>query len=94
MWPDCAQSLSTRRPGVLAPAVLFQAGLHVIALLRAERDEDRVCAAAAGSGIATTGLRRHFDGRPGRPGVVMGFDAIDTGELPADLTAPRGALVG
>jgi hypothetical protein len=28
------------------------------------------------------------------PGVVMGFGAIDTGELPADLTAPGGALVG
>jgi GntR family transcriptional regulator/MocR family aminotransferase len=78
----------------LAPAVLSHAGLHITALLRAERDEDQVCAAAAASGIATTGLRRYFHGRPGRPGVVMGFGAIDTGELPADLTAPRGALVG
>jgi DNA-binding transcriptional MocR family regulator len=74
--------------------VLFQAGLHVTAVLRAERDEDQVCAAAAASGIAATGLRQYFHGRPGRPGVVMGFGAIDTSELPADLTAPRGALVG
>jgi hypothetical protein len=75
----------------LAPAVLSHAGLHVTALLRAERDEDQVCAAAAAGGIATTGLRRYLHGRPGRPGVVLGFGAIDTGELPADLTAGSAA---
>jgi DNA-binding transcriptional MocR family regulator len=53
-----------------------------------------VVAAAAARGIATTGLSQYFHGRPARPGLVVGFGAIGTAELPAALDELRGALAG
>lgn len=91
------QILRAALAGPLSPwltAVLSHAGLHITALLGADRDEDQVRAAAAARGIATTGLRQYFHGSPGMPGVVIGFGAIDTSELPAALTALCGALAG
>lgn len=71
-----------------------QAGLHLTALLHRQCDEDQVRAAAAARGIATTGLSQYFHARPARPGLVIGFGAIDATELPAALDGLRGAFGG
>jgi GntR family transcriptional regulator/MocR family aminotransferase len=72
-----------------------QAGLHLTALLDArcdEEDEEKVQAAAAARGIATTGLSQYFHTRPGQPGLVIGFGAIDAARLPAALDELGDAL--
>src|SRR5205814_8121855 len=58
-----------------------QAGLHLSARLPARCDEEKVRAAAAARGIATTGLSQYFHARPARPGLVIGFGAIDAAGL-------------
>ncbi len=68
------------------------AGLHVAAVLREGLSEASVLAAAGAHGIATTGLSGHYDSRPGQQGLVMGFGAIPTADLPGALQALAGAL--
>jgi GntR family transcriptional regulator/MocR family aminotransferase len=83
--------------GPLSPwlgALPAQAGLHLTALLHHPYDEDRVLAAVAARGIAATGLSQYFHGGPARPGLVIGFGAIDAAELPAALGELRAALGG
>lgn len=72
-------------------AVPAQAGVHITALLPAGCDEDRVRATAADRGVAVTGLRQYYDVRPGRPGLVLGFGAIATGDLPTARPRSRSA---
>jgi GntR family transcriptional regulator/MocR family aminotransferase len=69
-----------------------RAGLHITAVLRDGPDEDAVLRAAAGGGIATTGLRRHYQTGTGRQGLVIGFGATATADLPAAMQALAGAL--
>jgi GntR family transcriptional regulator/MocR family aminotransferase len=69
-----------------------QAGLHLTALLPARCDEEKVLAAAAARGIATTGLSQYFHTRPGWPGLVIGFGRIDAAGLPSALHELRDAL--
>jgi GntR family transcriptional regulator / MocR family aminotransferase len=90
--------------GPLSPwlsALPAQAGLHLTALLPAHCDEEKVQAAAAARGIATTGLSQYFHARPAQPGLVIGFGGIDAAVLPAALAelgdaldAVPGALLG
>lgn len=49
-------------------------------------------AAAAECGIATTGLARYYHAGPAQPGLVIGFGAIDAGELPAAVHALSDVL--
>ena len=49
-------------------------------------------AAAAARGIATTGLSQYFHACPARPGLVIGFGAIDAAGLPAALHELGDAL--
>ena len=60
-----------------------RAGLHITALLRPGHDEDSVRAAAAERGIATTSLAQYYHAGPAQQGLVIGFGAIDAGELTA-----------
>jgi GntR family transcriptional regulator / MocR family aminotransferase len=70
-----------------------QAGLHLTALLGGPGgEEEEVLAAAAARGIAATGLSRYFHARPARPGLVIGFGAIDAAGLPAALHELGDAL--
>jgi GntR family transcriptional regulator / MocR family aminotransferase len=81
--------------GPLSPwlsALPAQAGLHLTALLPARCDEEKVRAAAAARGIAITGLSQYFHARPARPGLVIGFGAIDAAGLPAALHELGDAL--
>ena len=81
--------------GPLSPwlsALPAQAGLHLTALLPAQGDEEKVQAAAAARGIATTGLSQYFHARPGRPGLVIGFGGIDAAILPEALAELGDAL--
>jgi GntR family transcriptional regulator / MocR family aminotransferase len=73
-------------------ALPAQAGLHLAALLPGPGDEEKVLAAAAARGIATTGLSQYFHDRPAEDGLVIGFGGIDAAELPAALGELRGAL--
>jgi GntR family transcriptional regulator / MocR family aminotransferase len=61
------------------------AGLHITALLRAERREEEVLRAADREGVALQGLRDYFHASPPRPGLVIGFGAVSTAGLPAAL---------
>ena len=48
-------------------------------------DEDEVLAAAAGHGIAMNGLRAGYIARPPVPGLLIGFGAVSTADLPAAM---------
>jgi GntR family transcriptional regulator/MocR family aminotransferase len=77
---------------VIRPASSACACLHLTALLPAQCDEEKVQAAAAARGIATTGLSQYFHARPARPGLVIGFGAIAAAALPAALNELGDAL--
>ena len=61
------------------------AGLHVAATLREGLGEKEVLQAAARHGIAIAGLRDCFHTRPPQSGLLIGFGAVSTIELPAAL---------
>jgi GntR family transcriptional regulator/MocR family aminotransferase len=63
------------------------AGLHLVAWLKpgiAERLGDRGAAeVAAGAGIAVAPLSDYYVGRPGRPGLLLGYAAVPEDEIEA-----------
>jgi GntR family transcriptional regulator / MocR family aminotransferase len=61
------------------------AGLHVAAVLREGSSEDCVLRTAAEQGIATTGLRCHYQASSGQQGLVIGFGPISTIDLPVAM---------
>lgn len=61
------------------------AGLHIAALLRGGLREDAILPAAADHGIGMLGLQRCFHASPPQQGLLLGFSAITTTDLPAAL---------
>jgi GntR family transcriptional regulator / MocR family aminotransferase len=61
------------------------AGLHIAAVLREGFPEHEVLRAAARHGIGIFGLHSWFRTGPARPGLMVGFGAISTADLPAAL---------
>ena len=95
VYNERRQLIGTALSGPLAAdltPLAASAGLHVAAVLREGLSEASVLAAAGAHGIATTGLSGHYDSRPGQQGLVMGFGAIPTADLPGALQALAGAL--
>jgi GntR family transcriptional regulator/MocR family aminotransferase len=68
------------------------AGLHVAAVLRDGLRENEVLHAAAGHGIATSGLSDCFHTSPARSGLLIGFGAVSTTGLPTALRMLDRAL--
>jgi len=68
------------------------AGLHVAAMLRDGLGEKEVLQAAARHGIALSGLLDCFHASPAQPGLMIGFGAVRTSELPAALRVLGRAL--
>jgi GntR family transcriptional regulator / MocR family aminotransferase len=68
------------------------AGLHVAATLREGLGEKEVLQAAARHGIATSGMRDCFHTVPAQSGLLIGFGAVSTTELPAALRMLDRAL--
>jgi GntR family transcriptional regulator/MocR family aminotransferase len=66
-------------------AHVSNAGLHVAAVLREGLREDEVLHAAAGHGIAISGLSDCFHTSPARSGLLIGFGPVSTTDLPAAL---------
>ena len=80
--------LATALDGPLSPylaAGLANAGLHITAFLRRGLDEDQVRKAALRRGLGTMGLRQFYQAAPSQPGLVLGFGAIATADLPATV---------
>ena len=61
------------------------AGLHIAALLRVGLREDAILHAAARHGIGMMGLQQFFHASPPRQGLLLGFSAITTTDLPVAL---------
>ncbi len=68
------------------------AGLHVAATLREGLGEKEVLQAAARHGIATSGMHDCFQTGPAQSGLLLGFGAVSTAELPAALRMLDRAL--
>jgi GntR family transcriptional regulator/MocR family aminotransferase len=68
-------------------ALTTNAGLHIATLLRGELGEDKVIQAAAEQGIGMMGLQRFFHASSPQQGLLLGFGAIRTTDLPAALRA-------
>jgi GntR family transcriptional regulator/MocR family aminotransferase len=68
------------------------AGLHIATLLRKGLGEDKVIQAAAEHGLGMMGLQQFFHTSPPRQGLLLGFGAIRTTDLPAALQALGGIL--
>ena len=68
------------------------AGLHVAATLREGPGEKEVLQAAARHGIATSGMHDCFQTGPAQSGLLIGFGAVSTAELPAALRMLDRAL--
>jgi GntR family transcriptional regulator/MocR family aminotransferase len=61
------------------------AGLHIATLLRNGLGEDEVMQAAAELGIGMMGLHHFFHASPPQQGLLIGFGAISTTDLPEAL---------
>jgi GntR family transcriptional regulator/MocR family aminotransferase len=68
------------------------AGLHVAAMLRDGLQEREVLQVAARHGLALSGLHDCFRTGPAQPGLMIGFGAVSTTELPAALRMLDRAL--
>ena len=68
-------------------ALTTNAGLHIATLLRKELCEDEVIQAAAEHGIGMMGLQHLFHASSPRQGLLLGFGAVRTTDLPAALRA-------
>jgi GntR family transcriptional regulator/MocR family aminotransferase len=68
-------------------ALATNAGLHIATLLRKELGEDEVIQAAAEHGIGMMGLQHLFHASSPRQGLLLGFGAVRTTDLPAALRA-------
>ena len=73
-------------------AITPNAGLHIAALLRNGLEEDAVLEAADAHGITMFRLREFFYACPPRHGMLFGFGAITTADLPAALRILGGVL--
>jgi GntR family transcriptional regulator / MocR family aminotransferase len=85
------QALSGPLAGHLT-ALPSNAGLHIAAFLRDGLREDDVLLAAARRGIATVGMHDYFHTYPARQGLLLGFGAVSTTDLPAALSTLGGVL--
>ena len=85
------QALSGPLAGQLT-ALPSNAGLHIAAVLRDGLRENDVLLAAARNGIATVGMTDFFHAQPARQGLLLGFGAISTTDLPAALGTLGAAL--
>jgi GntR family transcriptional regulator / MocR family aminotransferase len=68
------------------------AGLHIAATLQEGLGEKEVLQAAARHGIATSGMDDCFQTSPAQSGLLIGFGAVSTVELPAALRMLDRAL--
>jgi GntR family transcriptional regulator / MocR family aminotransferase len=66
-------------------ALTPNAGLHIATLLRNGLGEDEVLRAAAEAGLGMLGLRQSFHASPPQEGLLLGFGAARTADLPAAL---------
>ncbi len=68
------------------------AGLHLAAMLLGGLTEDPVLQVARRNGIATFGMRDSFRAHPPRHGLLLGFGAVSTADLPAALRVLEDVL--
>jgi GntR family transcriptional regulator/MocR family aminotransferase len=68
------------------------AGLHITTMLRPGLDEEPVLRAGAARGLGTAGLRQFYRAAPPRDGLLLGFGAVTTGDLPAALQTLAAVL--
>jgi GntR family transcriptional regulator/MocR family aminotransferase len=61
------------------------AGLHLVAWLRAGLDEAAVAAAAAAAGVGVYPVGRFRLGAPGRPGLLLGYAALEERQIEAGV---------
>jgi GntR family transcriptional regulator / MocR family aminotransferase len=77
--------------GLLEP-VRSESGLHLTAFAKSVADEERILEQANQQDIKLTSLRRFYAGRSSRPGIVMGYGAIDSETIDEALTKLRRGL--
>ena len=70
----------------------LNAGLHITTMLRPGLDEEAVLRAAAARGLGSAGLRQFYRAAPPRDGLLLGFGAVTTADLPAALRTLAGVL--
>lgn len=95
VYAERHQMLTEALSGPLAghlTALTPNAGLHVATVLRAGVCENEVLQAAAEHGIATAGLQDCYHASPPRQGLLIGFGAVSTKDLPVALHILGGIL--
>jgi GntR family transcriptional regulator / MocR family aminotransferase len=73
-------------------ALPSSAGLHIAAALRDGLSDAEIVRAAGDQGLALFGLRNCYHACPGRDGLLLGFGAISTADLPGALRTLGGVL--
>ncbi len=68
------------------------AGLHITTMLRPGLEEEPLLRAAAARGLGPAGLRQFYRAAPPRDGLLLGFGAVPTGDLPAALDTLAAVL--
>jgi len=70
------------------------AGLHLVAWLRGELDESSVAEAAAANGVGVYPVSRFRLGSPGRPGLLLGYAALEASQIRAGTRQLASAIAG
>ena len=69
------------------------AGLHVLAMLPRDIDEEGVVSAAAASGVKVTGLRPTYHDPANAPGgLILGYGQVTTGEIDEGIRLVANAV--
>lgn len=91
-----ADSLDSSTGGVLGGLLMpipSNSGLHLSALLDPEVDEADVLVSASRSGLAVSGLSRHYAGQRKANGLVLGFGSISESDLPEAIDVLADAIL-
>jgi GntR family transcriptional regulator / MocR family aminotransferase len=95
IYAERCRLLTDALSGPLAPyltGLAANAGLHITAELRGGLREDQVLQAAQRRGVAAFGMHDCFRAYPPSQGLLLGFGAVTTADLPAAVRELRGAL--
>ena len=87
MWSQLTQKLAGR-----AHALPAHAGLHITLLLADELADDEIRAATRANGILVDSLRRNYHFDAPTSGLVVGFGALPTDQVPTAVDALAAAL--
>jgi GntR family transcriptional regulator/MocR family aminotransferase len=68
------------------------AGMHLVVLLKAKANDHAIALRAAAHGISVIPLSSCFNGKPMRPGLILGYGSTRLNEIPEAVRRLKSIL--